>query len=209
MEMFIADTHLGHESILSECRPQFSSVDEMDETIIRNINRRMTRKDTLYIVGDFSFRSRRSPIEYLEAIKPKKVLIRGNHDKDWLRHMDEGERRKYFVGIHEQYSIKKNGIELHFNHFPQLAWNRSHFFAQTFMICGHIHDRRDGTVAARLFSQVPCQFNAGVDVNHFEPVTLEELVENNDRFYGRVYTDEEQALLTQGIQRFLGHKNSH
>ena len=205
MDMFISDTHFGHESILSECRSCFSSVDEMDETIIRNINRKMTRRDTLYIVGDFSFRSHRSPIEYLEAIKPKKILIQGNHDRDWLRWMDEEERKKYFVGIYSQHTVKKNGIELHFNHFPQLAWNRSHFFAQSFMICGHIHDRRDGTVAARLFSQVPCQFNAGVDVNHFEPVTLEELVENNDRFYNRGYTDEEKALLTHAIQRFMGN----
>ena len=206
MDMFISDTHFGHENILSECRSFFSSVDEMDETIIRNINRKMTRRDTLYIVGDFAFRSRRSPIEYLEAIKPKKILIQGNHDRDWLRQMDEEEKKKYFVGIFPQYTVKKNGIELHFNHFPQLAWNRSHFFAQSFMICGHIHDRRDGTVAASLFPQVPCQFNAGVDVNQFEPVTLEELAENNDRFYNRSYTDEEKALLTHGIQRFMGNE---
>lgn len=203
MDLFISDTHFGHENILAECRPRFSSIDEMDETLIRNINRKMKKTDTLYIVGDFSFRSKRSPVEYLEAIKPKKILILGNHDRDWIKHLDQDQLERYFEGVYQQYSLKKHGLEIHFNHFPQLAWNRSHYFAQSFSICGHIHDNRDSTVAARLFAQVPCQFNAGVDVNGFEPVTFEELVANNNRFYQRTYTDEEQALLSDAIQKIM------
>ena len=38
MDYYIADTHFGHEAILSECRPQFKSIDEMDKFIIDNIN---------------------------------------------------------------------------------------------------------------------------------------------------------------------------
>ena len=203
MDMFIADTHFGHENILAECRPQFSSVEEMDETIIGNINRKMKKTDTLYIVGDFMFRGKKSPNEYLEVIQPKKILIVGNPDRDWMKRIGEDDLKRYFVGIYQQYAVKKNGLELHFNHFPQLAWNRSHYFAQSFSICGHIHDNRETTVAARLFPQVPCQFNAGVDVNHFEPVTFEELVENNTQFYRRTYSDEEQTLLTNAINKIM------
>ena len=201
MEMFIADTHFGHENILEECRRQFGSIDEMDSAIIENINRKMSKKDVLYIVGDFAFRSKRSPSEYLEAIKPQKVLILGNHDRDWLRHMSDEEINRYFLGVYQQYSFKKNGIELHLNHFPQLAWNRSHYFAQSFSVCGHIHDARESSVAARLFPLVSCQFNAGVDINNFEPVAFDELVANNRNFYGRRYSEEEEALLAQAIGR--------
>lgn len=203
MEMYIADTHFGHQNILEECRPQFQSVEEMDATIIENINRKMKKNDTLYIVGDFTFRSKRSPIEYLQAIKPKKVLIVGNHDRDWLKHLSAEEIEQNLQGVYQQYVVKKNGIELHFNHFPQLAWNRSHFFAQSFSICGHIHNARDTSIAARLFPQIKCQFNAGVDVNGFEPVTFEELVANNTSFYLRTYTREERELLTQSIDKVM------
>lgn len=199
MEMFISDTHFGHESILSECRPQFRTVEEMNEHIIENINRRMNRNDILYILGDFSYRSKTPPTEFLEAIKPRKVLIKGNHDRDWLRKLSEEEIKHYFIGVYSQHSIKRNGIELHFNHFPQLAWSRSHFFAQSFSICGHIHSARTGTVAAELFPLVKCQFNAGVDVNNFMPVTFEELVSNNTAFYGRTYTEEEKELLSASV----------
>ncbi|MBQ3489979.1 MAG: metallophosphoesterase [Clostridia bacterium] len=203
MDMFIADTHFGHENVLKSCRPQFQSIEEMDRMIIENINHKMKRNDTLYIVGDFIFRSKKPAAEYLEAIKPKKILILGNHDKDWLKHLSEDEIKHYFVGVFQQYEMKKNGIELHFNHFPQLAWNRSHYFAQSFSICGHIHNARDTSIAARLFPQLNCQFNAGVDVNHFEPVTFEELVANNTDFYNRFYSEEEQIRLEEAVRKLM------
>jgi len=203
MEYFISDTHFGHENILKESRGQFQTVEEMDEQILSAINKRVKKNDLLYILGDFSFRSKRSPVEYLEAIKGQKLLVVGNHDRDWLKKLTAEEQERLLVGVYSQYSVKRNGIELHMQHFPQLAWSRSHYFAQSFSICGHIHDKRDGTVAARLFPQVPCQFNAGVDVNGFEPVTLEELVRNNDRFYGRSYTEEERQALDEAIRKVM------
>ena len=201
MECFIADTHLGHENILEECRPQFQTVEEMDGAIIEGINRKMNKSDTLYILGDFSFRSKRDPREYLEAIRPKKILILGNHDRDWLRHLSEEEKARYFLGIHDQLSFKRNGLELHLCHFPRLAWSRSHYFGQSFSLCGHIHNARETTPAARLFPLVPCQYNAGVDINGFVPVTFAELVENNVAFYGLSYTEEEKAILADAAKK--------
>ncbi len=203
MDMFIADTHFGHENILKECRPQFSSIEEMNSVIIDNINQRMKRSDTLYIVGDFSFRSKASPIEYLERIKPKKILIVGNHDRDWLKKLSEDEKARYFLGVYDQHTVKKQGIELHLNHYPRLAWNRSHFFAQSFSIVGHIHNMRESTVAARLFPEVRCQFNAGVEVNGFRPVTFEELVANNNAFYRFEYTDDEREALESATRKIM------
>ena len=47
------------------------------------------------------------------------------------------------------------------------------------------------------------QFNAGVDINNFEPVTMAELVANNTAFYHRTYTEEEQALLDRFIHVWM------
>ena len=203
MEMFISDTHIGHENILAECRPQFSSIEEMNSVIIDNINSKMKKNDILYITGDLFFRSKISPLEYLNAMKPKKILIVGNHDRDWLKHISEEDINQHFLGVYQQFSFKRNGIELHFNHFPQLAWNRSHFFAQSFSICGHIHNARDTTTAAKLFPLVKCQFNAGVDINNFEPVTFRELVANNLAFYDFCYTEEEKMLLDNATKKLM------
>ena len=202
-EMFIADTHFGHKHDLSRRRPQFASIEEMNALLIERINRRMTGADTLYVLGDFAFRSETDPREFLDALRPKLVLLLGNHDRDWLRHLTEEEKQHYFLRIERQMILRKNGIELHLNHYPLLSWDRSHYFGQTFSICGHIHANRDELVAARLFPLVTNQFNAGVDVNSFEPVTFEELVANNTAFYGRTYTEEEQRRLDEAIRRVM------
>ena len=203
MNMYISDTHLGHQNILSQCRPVFPDVETMNKVIIDNINARMTRRDTLYILGDFAFRSKIPVKEYLEAIKPKKVLLVGNHDRDWLSKLTDEEKERHFTAICPEHSMKKNGIELHLNHYPRLAWSRSHYFGQSFSICGHIHNTRTGTTAAELFPLVKCQFNAGVDINGYAPVTFEELVHNNIEFYGLSYTQEEQMLLDIAIRKIM------
>ena len=49
------------------------------------------------------------------------------------------------------------------------------------MIFGHIHNNTNAAYWP-LIRASPQMLNAGVDVNDFQPVTLEELMENNDRF---------------------------
>ncbi len=203
MDLFIADTHLGHAHILGQCRPQFATVEEMDAAIIDGINRKMSERDTLYILGDFTLAPYPRAVEYLKAIKPRKVLIVGNHDHVWLRDMPAWERHRYFDGIYERLSLRVGRNELHLDHYPRLSWNRSHYEG-SLAICGHIHNKREGSTAARLFSEVKYQYNAGVDVNGFEPVTLSELVRNNMDFYGLTYTDEEKARLDQTIRELSG-----
>ena len=97
MEMYLSDTHLGHENLRAQCRPWFPDVETMNRTIIDNINARMTRRDTLYLLGDFAYRSATPVTEYLEAIRPKLVLLLGNHDADWLRRLTEEETATSWV----------------------------------------------------------------------------------------------------------------
>lgn len=56
------------------------------------------------------------------------------------------------------------------------------------MVFGHIHN--DTSVEFwPLIRRSPLMLNAGVDINGFMPVTLEELLENNARFKA-AYRDE-------------------
>ncbi|OUN81344.1 hypothetical protein B5G06_10770 [Flavonifractor sp. An52] len=52
MIFFTSDLHLGHENCIRLCNRPFSSIEEMDETLIENWNRKITGKDTVYILGD-------------------------------------------------------------------------------------------------------------------------------------------------------------
>ena len=68
MIFFTSDLHLGHENCIRLCNRPFSSIEEMDETLIENWNRKVTGKDTVYILGDLIYRSKKPPEEYLRRV---------------------------------------------------------------------------------------------------------------------------------------------
>ena len=49
---YIADLHFGHKNIIRYDNRQFASVDEMDNTLIKNWNSVVSNDDTVYILGD-------------------------------------------------------------------------------------------------------------------------------------------------------------
>lgn len=82
----ISDTHFNHRNILSFkdrkgdfIRP-FSSVEEMDETMIENWNQVIQPQDKVYHLGDVYFGSRERAEEILSKLQGHKRLIVGNHD---------------------------------------------------------------------------------------------------------------------------------
>lgn len=77
----IADTHLDHRNIIKYCHRPFKSVDEMNETIVRNWNQVVSSGDCVLFLGDLAFRR----FDYwLGKLNGEKVIIRGNHDKQGL-----------------------------------------------------------------------------------------------------------------------------
>ena len=191
MIYFTSDQHFMHENVLRS-RPVFSSIDEMDEALIENWNKTVHQNDTVIIVGDLFYRNRSDPAEYLKILKGKKILVKGNHDLSWLKHLSDEEMRRYFESISEFYALKRDKVKLRFCHYPMISWESSRH--GSILICGHIHGRKDG-FEVEMFKKVPFAFNAGVDINDYKPVTLAELIENNIIFYGREYSEEECQYL--------------
>lgn len=88
---FWSDTHFGHRKISLYTGRPFSSLEEMDNTLINNFNSRVKENDLVFFLGDFSLSY--SPKEAPEA--PKRafeyyrnklnckniIFIQGNHDK--------------------------------------------------------------------------------------------------------------------------------
>lgn len=54
MIYFIADTHFDHANIIRFCNRPFTSVEEMNETLIVNWNRKVHGNDTVYILSHTS-----------------------------------------------------------------------------------------------------------------------------------------------------------
>jgi calcineurin-like phosphoesterase family protein len=51
---FTSDTHFFHEGIIRFCNRPFGSVEEMNETLIRNWNEKVPEDGTVFHLGDFA-----------------------------------------------------------------------------------------------------------------------------------------------------------
>ena len=76
---FSSDHHFYHANIIKLCNRPFSSVVEMNETMVRRWNETVSPDDTVYYLGDFSLAFR--PVElFTYRLNGNKFLIPGNHD---------------------------------------------------------------------------------------------------------------------------------
>lgn len=80
---FIGDTHWGHRNIL-KYRPEFSSIQEHDETIFQGIMSVSGKRNTLWLLGD-NFFSEEEVDRYLPTMCDSFMHVNwvpGNHDTD-------------------------------------------------------------------------------------------------------------------------------
>lgn len=171
MNYYIADTHFGHANIIKLSHRPFNTINEMDETLINNWNSKVTDDDDIYILGDFSYKSK-DPVAYLKRLKGKKHLIVGNHDSLLLK---DPNSKDYFVEIADMKMITDNGTQIVLCHYPLVEWNG--YYKGVLHFYGHVHNTfyNETTKYARSMKNA---YNIGVDIIGFEPCSLTEIVNN-------------------------------
>ena len=172
MILFTSDLHLGHKNILKLCNRPFSSIEEMDATLIENWNKKVHKNDQVYILGDLMYRNEKPPEEYLRQLNGKKHLITGNHDRAWVKMCDTSQ---YFKSVNRLDYISDRKRQMTLCHFPMMSWPH---MPRSYMVFGHIHGTTDADYWL-LIARNEKMLNAGVDINGYAPVTFDEMVENN------------------------------
>lgn len=155
MIYFSSDSHHGHYNIIKYCNRPFTTVEEMDETIINNFNEVIMPNDTLYFLGDFSF-GPQAP--FRERINCNHIhLIRGNHDRQVQYNL--------FESVKDLNEYRGSGISIVLCHFAMRVWNKKHH--GSWHLFGHSH----GTI-----EDFDLSFDCGVDTNNFMPYSLDDVV---------------------------------
>lgn len=96
---FLSDLHLGHKNIC-KFRTGFTSVEEHTALIKENYHKRVTKRDTVYFLGDVAF-DEESLVDVKTWVGAKKILIAGNHDLDH-------HTMKQLVEVYDEvYSLRK------------------------------------------------------------------------------------------------------
>lgn len=141
MNYYIADTHFGHENGMRydhhSGAPLFSSIEEHDELIIKNINQVVHKNDHLYFLGDLAYKADSAKVkQLLERINCKNLyLIKGNHDKHWLK---DKECCALFRGIYDYKQVNDKGRDVILSHCPIMMWAGQH--RGSIHLYGHVHN---------------------------------------------------------------------
>lgn len=77
----IGDNHFWHKNIIKYENRPFSSVEEMNEVMIKNWNEVINNKSKVIILGDWIFGNKDNVESIVRRLKGYKILILGNHDQ--------------------------------------------------------------------------------------------------------------------------------
>ena len=181
MIYFTSDLHLNHDREFIWKPRGFNFVDEMNRTIIDNINSVVKEDDSLYILGDLMLNQekQKESIELLKEIKCCNIfIIAGNHDTDkriseyikWLFPIVWDCSKFELVKYADM--IKYNGYHFYLSHYPTFTSNleKESLKQCTINLYGHTHQKTN------FYNDIPFMYHVGVDSHNCMPVSIEEII---------------------------------
>jgi calcineurin-like phosphoesterase family protein len=157
---FTSDTHFGHGGALGLYRRPFASVAAMNEALLARWNETVGPEDTVWHLGDFAIRQRPPVVaDLLARLNGRKHLVAGNNDPPATRGLAVWESVQSYL------EIEADGVGMVLCHYPFRSWRG--MGKGWVNLHGHSHGR---------LKPLPRQFDVGVDVWSFRPVTLSEIL---------------------------------
>ena len=145
-KLYIADLHFYHDNLNHRMDMRgFSGYEEMNAHMVRQWNDHVTKKDEVYILGDFAISRGRAANEILRQLNGKKFLVEGNHD----RFLDDKEfDRSQFEWIRPYAEIQDSKRRVVLSHYPIFCYKGQYRTSPggmplTYMLYGHVHNTHD------------------------------------------------------------------
>lgn len=162
---FTADTHFGHNPISSMAKRPFTDLKDMEESLIKNWNDKVSEDDCTFVIGDMFVTSKLLHIvEVVNRLNGQIYLVPGSHDR-YLGQIEKATRGK--LKPTEQIVVLNMGPEiLVLCHCALRIWPMSHY--GSYLAYAHTH--------GRLLPQGK-SWDVGMDVNNFYPLSWPELKE--------------------------------
>ena len=143
---FTADTHFFHNNIIKFTSRPFVSVEEMNETLVKNWNSVVSTSDIVYHLGDVAFGNAKQASTILNRLNGIIFLIQGNHEKTVLKSKILRDRfaeiydygREIKVTDPDATYISGDGQQLIvLSHYAFEVWRNSHH--GSWCLFGHSH----------------------------------------------------------------------
>jgi len=184
---FTSDWHIGDHRLDILRRP-FENHDSMFAKIKENFNKLVSNSDDVYILGDVCYKHSESYLPLVRTLNGKKHLIKGNHDRE----IENKKFLNYFDTVVEDgegLEITIKGIDFYLTHYPTTAR------IDKFNLVGHVHDA---------WKFLPNMINVGVDVNHYCPVNIDQIL----FYYNSVLSHFDKDIWAAYLRQNMAHINS-
>lgn len=193
MNYFSSDSHFWHNNVIKYCNRPFSSIEEMNETLVNNWNSVVKPDDIVTYLGDFSL-AFRAVETFSHRLNGFKWLVPGNHDfchsyhkksrsqenKDkWIqKYADHGwavmpEINQGLIGDHyfklchhpyaTEYELEKGD--------KYAKWRPEDKGAV--LLCGHVHEKWK----TKRSPKGTLMINVGVDQWDYKPVSMDQILQ--------------------------------
>lgn len=156
MYFFTADEHYNHANIIRYSKRPFSTIEEMNDTMIEKFNEKVTSKDITIHAGDFCFGRTQDAQNIIRQLNGNHIFLKGSHDR-WLKN------KKATPQIWEK---RIHGQLIVVCHYCLRTWAASHY--NSWHLYGHSH----GCLPSEGKSH-----DIGVDTNDFYPYSEEDILE--------------------------------
>lgn len=182
---FTSDTHYAHKNI---CRAttewkdakdktrDFESLEQMNTTIVDNINTMVKENDILVHTGDWSFGGFDNILEFRRRLICKKIILTfGNHDHHILKNKNDVkflfEKTAHYLNLEitsNPGTLLTNKHNFVISHYPIVSWeNMNKGVIQLF---GHVHLPNHQKVREGKAMDI------GMDGNKYQPYSLFDIV---------------------------------
>lgn len=181
-----SDTHYHHTNIcrgITRWRTQdggipiqqtrnFQDLDEMNSTIVNNINQKVGPNDTLIHLGDFAFGGFDKIGQFLDRLVCKNIhLVLGNHDQHITKNRED--IRDRFLSVSQYLEVNIDDVDFVLSHYPHASWNK--LGKGSIHLHGHVH------LSAKDKWGKGKRLDVGMDGNGYFPYKITEIVHMMDR----------------------------
>ena len=150
----------------------FQTIEEMNDTLVNNINSKVAQDDTLIMLGDIVFGGFENVGKFLDRLVCKNIhLVLGNHDHHIRNNRENIQER--FGSVSDYLQVKIYGQNFVMCHYPFSSWNGLN--KGVIHLYGHIHSGYKNKFGNGK------KMDVGVDGNDYYPYSLSEIVHMMDR----------------------------
>ena len=170
-----SDLHFGHDRQFLYGPRGFNSIQEHDETVMKNWNEIVRPDDTVWVLGDLMLGDNAHGMSCLNQLNGTLNVCLGNHDTDSRKFLYENTAWK-IASVQYAAVIKYGKYHFYLSHYPAETTNFDDKpLARVYNLSGHTH------LSTKFYRKYPNVYNVAVDAHNNYPISIDQIIKDIEK----------------------------